>query len=193
MTWLILLVVLWGIVHSIMASLKFKAFLEKWLETTLMQFYRLFYNIFSVISFIPILWLMRVLPDRTLYQISAPWLYLILLVQVFAALGLAVGFFQTDLWDFAGLRQVIGPPVEGESRLVISGFYRYMRHPLYTFGLLVIWLTPLMTVNILVVYIALTIYIVIGAYFEEKKLLRDYGEVYAEYQLKTPMLLPKLF
>jgi len=151
MTWLILLVVLWGIVHSIMASLKFKAFLEKWLGTTLMRFYRLFYNIFSVISFIPILWLMRVLPDRTLYQISAPWLYLILLVQVFAALGLAVGFFQTDLWDFAGLRQVIGPPAEGESRLVISGFYRYMRHPLYTFGLLVIWLTPLMTVNILVV------------------------------------------
>jgi len=166
MTWLVLLVVLWGIVHSIMASLKFKAFLEKWLETTLMRFYRLFYNIFSVISFIPILWLMRVLPDRTLYQISAPWLYLILLVQVFAALGLAVGFFQTDLWDFAGLRQVIGPPVEGESRLVISGFYRYMRHPLYTFGLLVIWLTPLMTVNVLVVYMALTIYIVIGAYFE---------------------------
>lgn len=193
MIWLILLVVLWGIVHSIMASLKFKAILEKMLGAQAMRFYRLFYNIFSAISFLPVLWLMRVLPDRTLYQISAPWMYLILFGQFLAIIGLIVGLFQTDAWEFAGLRQIIAPNGEENGKLVIKGLYKYMRHPLYTFGLLFIWLTPVMTVNMLVLYISATIYIVIGAYFEERKLCREFGDAYAEYQSSTPMLVPRLW
>jgi len=193
MTWLILSVALWGIVHSIMASLKFKALLEKWLGTTLMRFYRLFYNIFSAISLIPILCLMRILPERTFYQIPAPWLYLMLFAQGLAALGVVFGFFQTGIWEFVGLEQIMVPNNAPNEKMVIKGLYRYMRHPLYTFGLLFIWLTPIMTVNMLVVYIASTIYIVIGAYFEERKLLREFGEAYAEYQSITPILVPKFF
>jgi protein-S-isoprenylcysteine O-methyltransferase Ste14 len=65
-----------------------------------------------------------------------------------------------------------------------------VRHPFYTFFLLFLWLTPAMTVNLLVVYFALTVYIHIGIYFEERKLLRDFGEQYAEYRVVTPMLFP---
>jgi protein-S-isoprenylcysteine O-methyltransferase Ste14 len=67
-----------------------------------------------------------------------------------------------------------------------------VRHPLYTAGLAFIWFTPLMTVNLLVLNIGLTVYIVIGAYFEERKLLREFGPAYAEYQRRTPMLVPGL-
>ena len=67
-----------------------------------------------------------------------------------------------------------------------------MRHPLYTFGLLIIWLTPVMTYNMLILYFVLTLYIIIGAYFEEQKLLREFGQAYATYQSNTPMLIPKL-
>lgn len=192
MIWLILSVVIWGLVHSVMASLKVKATLDNLLGAEVRHFYRLFYNIFSTFSFIPILWLMRILPDRTLYQIPSPWLTLLLLAQGLAAFGVLVGLYQTDLWEFVGLRQIISPRAKGESRLVLSGLYRHMRHPLYTFGLLFIWLSPVMTVNMLVVFIASTIYIVIGAYFEERKLLREFGEIYAEYQSNTPMLIPKI-
>ena len=94
-----------------MASLGFKAALEKLLGTKTMRFYRLFFNIFSVISYIPILWLMRVLPDRTLYQIPAPWMYLMLFGQFLAIIGELVGLFQTDVWEFAGLRQIISPKI----------------------------------------------------------------------------------
>jgi protein-S-isoprenylcysteine O-methyltransferase Ste14 len=41
-------------------------------------------------------------------------------------------------------------------------------------------------------HVGVTIYIFIGAYFEERKLLREYGEVYAEYKSRTPMLIPWL-
>ena len=193
MTWLILSVVLWGLVHSIMASLTFRAKLTNWLGEKTMRFYRLFFNIFSVITLIPVLWLAKVLPDSTLYAIPKPWLYLMLFGQALSAIGEIIGLFQTDVWEFAGLRQIISPHTEGEKPLVIKGLYKYMRHPLYTFGLLFVWLTPLMTVNMLVMYISATVYIVIGAYFEERKLCREFGEDYARYKENTPMLMPRLW
>ena len=193
MTWLILSVILWGLVHSVMAALIFRAKLTNWLGAKTMRFYRLFFNIFSVITLLPVLWLAKVLPDSTLYSVPKPWLYLMLFGQVLAAIGEVVGLSQTDVWEFAGLRQIISPRVEGESRLVVKGLYKYMRHPLYTFGLLFVWLTPVMTVNMLVLYISLTVYTIIGAYFEERKLLREFGEDYARYKENTPMLVPKLW
>ncbi len=193
MTWLILSVILWGLIHSVMASLTFRAKLRSWLGAGTMRFYRLFFNIFSVITLIPILWLAKILPDSVLYSVSKPWLYLMLLGQALAAIGEIIGFFQTDIWAFAGLRQIIAPHAEGESRLVVKGLYKYMRHPLYTFGLLFIWLTPVMSVNMLVLYISLTVYIIIGAHFEERKLLREFGEDYAVYKENKPMLIPKLW
>jgi protein-S-isoprenylcysteine O-methyltransferase Ste14 len=49
-----------------------------------------------------------------------------------------------------------------------------------------------MTLNLFVVFSSLTIYILIGIYFEERKLLREFGQQYADYKSTTPMLLPRL-
>jgi protein-S-isoprenylcysteine O-methyltransferase Ste14 len=51
-------------------------------------------------------------------------------------------------------------------------------------------LTPSMTTNRLTLYICLTIYILLGIYFEERKLLHEFGPKYEEYRAKTPMLIP---
>ena len=193
MTWLILSVVFWGLIHSVMASLTFRAKLTNWLGAKTMRFYRLFFNIFSVVTLIPVLWLAKILPDSTLYTIPKPWLYLMLFGQALSAIGEVIGLSQTDVWEFAGLRQIISPHAEGEKPLVIKGLYRYMRHPLYTFGLLFVWLTPVMTANMLVLYISLTVYTIIGAHFEERKLLREFGEDYARYKENTPMLMPRMW
>ena len=192
MIWLILSVLLWGFVHSIMASLSFRAKLTNLLGEKTMRFYRLFFNIFSFLSLLPILGLAKVLPDRILYTIPAPWLYLFLFGQILSALGEILGVLQTDVWAFAGLRQIIAARSEGESKLVIKGLYKYMRHPLYTFGLLFIWLSPVMTVNMLILYLSATLYIRIGIHFEERKLIREFGEDYLAYKENTPMLVPRL-
>jgi protein-S-isoprenylcysteine O-methyltransferase Ste14 len=76
--------------------------------------------------------------------------------------------------------------------LVTDGWYAYVRHPLYLGTLILFWLVPEMTVNRLAIIAALSIYLVVGAYFEERKLLKDFGEAYAEYKAKTPMLIPKI-
>ena len=49
-----------------------------------------------------------------------------------------------------------------------------------------------MTVNSFIVYVALTIYVLIGIIFEERKLLREFGQDYANYKSVTPMLIPGL-
>jgi methanethiol S-methyltransferase len=40
--------------------------------------------------------------------------------------------------------------------------------------------------------LGLTAYLFIGAYFEERKLVREFGEAYRGYQQRTPMFFPRL-
>ncbi len=190
MTVLILAIALWGVVHSFLASLRFKQFLRDILGEKPMRAYRFAYNLFAVVSFAPILLLMRSLPDRSLYAVPAPWMYFMLIGQGLAALALLAALLQTDALAFAGLRQI--SEEDKTPRLVSSGFYNVVRHPLYLFGLLFLWLTPVMTLNMLAVYISLTVYIFIGAVFEERKLAHEFGSAYAEYKSRTPMIIPGL-
>jgi protein-S-isoprenylcysteine O-methyltransferase Ste14 len=189
MLWLIIIIAIWGIVHSWLASLGFKDFLRQHFGNGFMRFYRLLYNIFSVVSILPVLYLMISLPDRILYQVPVPWSYLMRIGQVVSAILLFAAVVQTDPLSFVGLRQLVE---ETKSNLVTSGFYHFIRHPLYTFGLLILWLSPSMTINAFIVYAAFTIYILIGIYFEERKLLREFGQEYARYRSVTPMLIPTL-
>ena len=155
-----------------------------------MTFYRLFYNLFSLVSFLPILYLTIALPNQILYKASPPFDILMRMGQLISLLLLFIAVFQTDLFSFAGLRQIFEEEKSGV--LVTRGLYHHVRHPLYTFSLLVLWLTPEMSLNSFVVYLALTVYILIGIQFEERKLLRQFGQEYAAYRSITPMLVPGL-
>jgi protein-S-isoprenylcysteine O-methyltransferase Ste14 len=188
---LILSSALWVLIHSLLASLKIKEGVLRMIGPSAMNGYRLGYNLFSVISFLPILVLAAVLPDKFLYSIPGPWVEITLIIQLMAVLALVVGVIQTDIGSFIGLKQVMGGTIN--ANIVTGGLYRYVRHPLYTAGLVFIWLTPVMTLNRLALYLSLTIYILIGVYFEERKLLREFGNAYEDYRLKTPMLIPVLF
>ena len=189
--WLTLAVLVWGVIHSVTASLGAKDWIHRVLGDAGIRFYRFAYNIFSVISFAPILWLMAVLPDQVIYQIPAPWMYLSLAGQFAAIVLLVVGVLQTDTLSFVGLRQLFEGK-ERSSQLVTHGLYRWVRHPLYTAGLLFIWLTPVMSINSLIVILSATVYIIVGASFEERKMEREFGAAYAEYKAATPMLIPGL-
>ena len=190
MLWLILAIALWGIFHSLLASTRIKNLFRRAFGDRAMRFYRLFYNIYAVISVRPILYLMIALPDRTLYQVPAPYDYLMRAGQGISILLLFVAVFQTDLLSFAGLRQIFEEEKTGP--LITRGLYRYVRHPLYTFSLLILWLSPGMSLNSFIVYLGLTIYVLIGIYFEERKLMHEFGQDYAKYRSITPMLIPGL-
>jgi protein-S-isoprenylcysteine O-methyltransferase Ste14 len=190
MLWIVLAVCLWGLVHSLLAGHKVKEWGRRALGERLGRFYRLAYNAFAGVSFLPVLVIMFLVPDRTLYRVPVPWSLLMIGGELLAVAGLFTAFRQTDIWEFIGFRQ-FGED-EKPSKLTTTGLYHYIRHPLYTAGMAFIWLLPLMTVNILTVNIALTVYIVIGATFEERKLRRIFGQEYSDYSAITPMFIPFL-
>ena len=179
---------IWGVVHSFLASHLAKDLFR--LKMGGMDFYRLAYNGFAAISFLPILYLMATLPNKPVYQVPSPWNLVMFGGQLVSALLLLVAFLQTDSLSFVGLRQLFEEQKSGE--LITHGLYRVVRHPLYTFSLLFIWLSPTASQNSLTVYIGATLYVLVGIYFEERKLLREFGDAYAKYKQNTPMLVPGL-
>jgi len=187
---LLLAVVFWGFFHSFNASFGVKDFYRRVFGDGAMKVYRLLYNVFAAITFLPIPYLLIAVPSQTIYRVPAPWSYFMLAGQATFAALLFAALFQFGILYFIGLRQLVKD--EDKRELVTSGIYRFVRHPFYTFALLFIWLSPVVTVNLFIVYLALTIYIRVGIFFEERKLLREFGQEYAEYRAATPMLVPGL-
>lgn len=179
----------YGIVHSLAASMRAKRLARQALGQEADRWYRLAFSLFGGLTFLPVLLLIALLPDQDLYRVSFPWAVALLALQGAGLLILVWVFTVTDLWAFLGLRQVARPNQQVEF-LSKSGPYRYVRHPMYTATLLVLWCTPLMTLNWLALCLGTTAYFVVGGYFEERKLLVQFGETYARYRQRTPMLLP---
>jgi len=40
--------------------------------------------------------------------------------------------------------------------------------------------------------LSFTVYLIIGAFFEERKLDREFGQAYRDYKNSTPMFIPRL-
>jgi len=89
---------LWAAVHSWLASIRMKELARRKLGDAGARAYRLFYNMFSVLSLIPILLLWRSMPDRVLYDVATPWSYLLLGGQAASLVLLFLAFLQTGLW-----------------------------------------------------------------------------------------------
>ncbi|MEJ2601094.1 MAG: isoprenylcysteine carboxylmethyltransferase family protein [Anaerolineales bacterium] len=191
-TLILVSMLLYGLVHSLLASLGFKAQVQSWLGERGGRIYRLFYNLFAFVSLLPVLALPALLPDRPLYAIPFPWLLITLALQGLAVVALLLGLLQTGLWSFLGLSQLNGADPTTSSSLVVHGLYRWVRHPLYSAGLVFIWFAPRMTTNLLAFNMGATVYLIVGAWFEERKLLREFGQEYARYRARTPMLVPWL-
>ncbi len=81
-----------------------------------------------------------------------------------------------------------------KTELVTDGIYSRVRHPLYLATLLMfsafslIYPFPV----VFVFSLSMIIYTMIGAYFEERKLLKYYGDEYLEYKKTAGFILPKL-
>lgn len=188
---LIVFFVVYAAVHSLLASKPVKAWARRALGASADRWYRLAYNIFATVTILPLFVLLARLPDQMLYVVSTPWRWLMVGGQLLGLAGLAGALLQTSPLHFLGLAQLVtDQPAETES-LEVSGFYCYVRHPLYSFSLIFIWLTPAMTVNLLTTYALFTLYFYLGSIHEEQRLLDEFGPAYADYQQQVPRLIPR--
>ncbi len=190
--WILLSLLLYGVIHSLLAALKTKQQVQNKLGlNNYRRFYRLFFSISAVVLFIPVLLLVALLPDQVIYRIPSPWVWLTVALQVFAVGLMVHSVMMTGAGRFLGLSQAMNPiQAEKPLPLVKRGMYRLVRHPIYTCTFLLIWLVPTMSWNILALNIGVTAYMLIGARIEEQKLLLEFGDSYAQFRKETPFIIP---
>lgn len=98
-----------------------------------------------------------------------------------------------DLGLLAGTKQIrrgrAGKPVPEIEPLHVTGFHRYVRHPLYGAAFVILWTSALSPLG-LAMAVWGTLYLLAGTYFEERRLVRLYGETYKTYREQVPAFLP---
>ena len=79
------------------------------------------------------------------------------------------------------------------NRVVASGAFRYVRHPLYLAGILTYFGLAFSTVSLfsLMLFVAIFVFYNYVAGYEEKLLDARFGEEYREYKRRTGKWLPK--
>jgi protein-S-isoprenylcysteine O-methyltransferase Ste14 len=183
---------LWCVLHSLMISQVVVSGLKERFGDGY-RYYRIFFNLISIVTLIPVLIYSGSLQGDPFFTWSGAWRP----VQLFLVMGSLALFYaggrHYDLRQFLGLRQV----VEHESRkgltrtggLDTSGILGVVRHPWYAAGVLIIWARPL-DLSVLVTNAVLTTYLFVGTVLEEKRLVAEFGNEYREYQKRVPMFLP---
>ena len=180
-----------GLGHSLLASLAVKAALSG----TLGRFYRITYNLISSVHLL-LVWLVG---HFMLGHNAIPFdLGAVSILQHIATFtGVVVGIIALshyDLGRFAGTTQIrLGEtetvPNASPEPLHMTGLHRYVRHPLYL-GLFLILFGRATNEFNLATAIWASLYLMIGTWFEERKLITLYGDAYRSYRKQVPMFLP---
>jgi methanethiol S-methyltransferase len=187
------LVLLFALPHSVMARKSFKDWITRVLPRPIE---RSTYVLQSGIFLSILTWQWEPLGGNIWNIAAGSSLFYVMYFLFF--LGWTILFITTFLinhFDLFGLRQTYMELTNKAYKSLdfkIVAFYKYVRHPLYFGIILGLWATPIMTMTHLVFAIFLTAYTIIGAMFEEKDLMKEFGEQYQAYKKKTPMLIPFL-
>lgn len=88
-------------------------------------------------------------------------------------MGYQTGFLPWAYW-VAGRK----PPLR---KFDPQGCYRWMRHPVYLSFLGLIWFTPIMTLDHALLTLVWTVYIFLGSFLKDRRLLHYIGQPYREY------------
>lgn len=184
--------IIFCVLHSALISLPVATWLQR-LRPGWERYERLIYNGIAVITLIPPAYFGLTIIGAPIFVWSG-WLRWVQAVLVlWALLFFWGGTRQFDTSRFLGLRQLQGKKgthqAQGNEPLVMDGVLKIVRHPWYSGGIAIIWARDA-TVAVLVTNVILTLYFIVGAILEERRLVQEFGAVYQRYQREVPMLFP---
>ncbi len=175
--------------HSLLASDEARMFARRSFGPIADRWYRLAYNGLAIGLLVLLESFLGRLPNRPVYAVPARLQRSVQLGQLGAFAGLAGCLRLTDAATFFGLRQVgLLPPFRRP--LVQRGPYGLVRHPGYWCLLGILWFKPSMSRIGLVENAVFSVYLGIASYFEERRLVREFGDAYLAYRRNVPRLLP---
>jgi methanethiol S-methyltransferase len=189
---LILLWVAWCFFHSFLITTSVTGYFQKRFKKAY-RYYRILYNFVALVTLIPVLAYTFAVKGMIVFHWEGPSIIAQGLLVVSALLFFIGGARRYDLAQFLGVRQVRETStcsvLTDDCRLDTGGILGMVRHPWYAGGMLIVWARDLDVAAILT-NLVITVYFFIGAYLEERKLLAEFGEEYADYQRRVPMLFP---
>jgi protein-S-isoprenylcysteine O-methyltransferase Ste14 len=199
-----------GLLHSVGAREGFKAWLARLTSAFAVEhFWRFPYCVLSYLVYYygiaRLHWGWH--PAANVWVVVYPdWVRQALLAGHLGSVALLyAAFLQSDYLEFWGLRQLgrglgilwgrpVSPrPLElfGTQRLVVGGVYRWVRHPMLVGGWLFL-VTSGPSKNNLIFAVLYASYMLVGAHFEERRLIRVFGDAYRRYRHEVGAFVPRL-
>ena len=184
-----LLILLFGLQHSLMARSSFKLWMKRYIPA---EAERSTYIMMSALCLVFLMVCWHPIPILL-------WSFDSIFVQSMMYALFAVGcllcawaVWAIDLFELIGTRQT-GVLSQRNDELKQGWLHQRIRHPIYSGLLLIFWSTAHMSIGHLVFAGLMSVYIRIGIYFEEKDLVDKFGDAYIRYQEQVPMLIPRFY
>ena len=192
-----LLWVLWCFFHSFLISPSVTIYFQKLFKNKF-RFYRVFYNLFSVLSLIFIYLYKTSFTEEILWSWDGTFLYIQIILFLLSVFLMIAGAKLFDIKLFFGIRQILiknsSLSLNVTGKLEIKGILKYTRHPWYLATFLLIWVSfQDLALSRVIINMILTIYLIIGTILEERKLVLEFGDDYTGYQKRVSMFVPFRF
>ncbi|OPY88108.1 MAG: hypothetical protein A4E71_00647 [Smithella sp. PtaU1.Bin162] len=180
------------VLHSALISVTFTGFIQN-KAGRLSRYHRLFYNIFSIVTLIPVVIYSLSIKEPPFFVWSGyllPVKYLLLFTGI---LFFVLGARHYSFSHFIGLAQIKSDSkhilMNKSGKLSSRGILGAVRHPFYAGIFPLLWASDL-DISALIINIILSIYTLTGTLLEERKLILEFGDAYRAYQQKVSMLFP---
>lgn len=184
------LIILWGLQHSVMAR---KGFKERWTRVIPAHTERATFCLASSVALMVVMLGWTPVAGIAWEIESAVARSVVIGVQAAGWILLVAASYEIDHFETFGLKQpfyAMKGKVVPEPEFQTKRIYRFVRHPIQTGIFVGMWAAPTMTASRLVFASLMTAYILVGLYFEERDLTRQFGKRYVRYQREVPRLIP---
>lgn len=178
---------LYFIHHSLLADTRVRQRLQsRW--PAMGRHYRLLYTLQSAVLILIPLFLLVIWYGKPLWAWEGWMGWIADGLALLGLLGFAVSTRAYDMAAFLGLKTETASA--NATGFQLSPAHRFVRHPWYFFGLLILW-TRDMPPALLLSAVCITLYLVVGSRLEERKLIEEFGDRYRQYRRQVPGLLPR--
>ena len=187
------LIVMFGLQHSVMARTGFKTFIQRFIPEAAE---RATYVLMSGFMMAILIYFWQPVSGQV-WMVENPVAKAILWITYGLGWGyLFLSTFVTNHFDLMGLRQVylyfINKPYT-DLPFTRKYMYSYSRHPMMLGLLIGIWAIPEMSVSHFILSSLMTLYVVVGVFFEERDLIKQFGKTYRNYRKEIASLLPYVY